>query len=322
MFLSCSHSLALKSAVCSLCLCERVYAAWISIIMVFCCVSPLSMGLFYSVNFSVLQQGPASKTCWRLALWVGGSCMQSTLWVAGFPPSPPVKTSVALLFCSLHFSFLLRFFTQFLRWGKNLRCGLFVLVWCRFSHVLGRFSYLHDSSLNCKGLSWYHVHSSACLAVHTNAIVTHWLPAHRMYIQGESLWAIWDVIVDTEAVRCSTASAFSCHMALAAASTGLSIFLFTVTSCLCLSCLSLPSVKITMLTSLEGAYWARVQLVIWEKWIRGFKMRWVLEIKEEVKWKAEWELSCLHLTFFFFFGTNPKFQPLEDSDLFLTCVHH
>lgn len=59
-------------------------------------------------------------------------------------------------FCSLYFS--LSFLCLFLQWGKNWRCGLFVLVWCRFSHVLGRPSYLHDSGLDSEGLSWYHIH--------------------------------------------------------------------------------------------------------------------------------------------------------------------
>lgn len=134
------------------------------------CVMPCSVDLCYrdpslftssAVVLAVRRQplssfhpGPASTACWRLALWVGGSCMRGTLWAACcwlFSPLNLCSFSPH----SLHFPFF--FLLLFCGGGKNLRCGLFVLVWCRFSHVLGRLSYLHDSSLDCEGLSWYRV---------------------------------------------------------------------------------------------------------------------------------------------------------------------
>ncbi len=134
-------------------------AAWISVIMISFYLSPLSRCASLTVSaaaFSVEAQ-PAQRVGDLLCGWETFACeTHSGPRAVGF--SPPLNLCSFSL-CSLHFSFFLPFFSQFLRWGKNLRCGLFVLVWCRFSHVLGRHSYLHDRSLDWEGLSWYHVRS-------------------------------------------------------------------------------------------------------------------------------------------------------------------
>lgn len=156
VFLSLSHSFAPKSTLHSPCLWDELQ-----------CGSPLSQS-FAAYLLSAawldllecvyLEAQPAR----RVGDWLGGweavaRKARSGPRAAGFSPS--VKSCVALLFARSIFlfrsvSFFFFFFlARFLRWGKNLRRGLFVLVWCRFSHVLGRFSYLHDSSLNCEGLS-------------------------------------------------------------------------------------------------------------------------------------------------------------------------
>lgn len=118
--------------------------------------------LVIQCQLQLSPSGPASTACWRLAQWVGGSCMRGTLWAACCGLCSPLNLCSVSLH-SLHFSFFLPFFSEFLRWGKILRCGLFILVWCWFSHVLGRISYLHDSSLDCERLSCAHGCPSHCL---------------------------------------------------------------------------------------------------------------------------------------------------------------
>lgn len=227
----------------------------------------------YVVSLSFLHPGPASTVCWRLALWVGGSCMRGTLWAACcwlFSPLNLCSFSPH----SLYFSFFLPLFSQFLRWRKNLRCGLFVLVWCRFSHVLGRISYLHDSSLDCEGLSWYHVHVCVRLAVHTEAdaarlasstenvyscIMCVWYSPSLLVLEQQSAWlpvhfpatALWS--------PASRDSSFPSPP-------------FSLTSCVCLVYVP-PRIKKKHANLVGRSVKPTTQLVIWEKWMREFEKR-------------------------------------------------
>lgn len=87
-------------------------------------VSPPSLWYSSSVSLSFLHQGPANTARWRLALWVGSSCMQGTLLAACCWLSHPFK-SLFKLFSSLTavFYYTCIFSPQFLWQWENLGVG-------------------------------------------------------------------------------------------------------------------------------------------------------------------------------------------------------
>lgn len=114
---------------------------------------------------------------------------------ARFPPS----FKSLYLFSSLTpFLYFPPLFSQFLWREKNRRRGLFVLVWCRFSHVLGTLSYRLDSSLVCKKLSWYYLQSCAQLSVQTDPIVTLWAQKMKIHI---CTWGLSLLILEQQSTR-------------------------------------------------------------------------------------------------------------------------
>lgn len=128
-------------------------------------------------SLALSAPGPGQRSVrWSRALWVGGGCMRGTLWAACcWLLSPLNLCSFSALLTP--FFFFLFFSPPFFSpsscgGGKNLQCGLFVLVWCRFSHVLGEPSYLRDSSLDCEGLSRRRVHVLVRRAAHAVATAT------------------------------------------------------------------------------------------------------------------------------------------------------
>lgn len=128
---------------------------------------------------------------------------------------------------------------------------------------------------------------------------------HRKCIFIPYVCAIQPVTINVGAAKCLTASAFPCHSALDHSIQRLIVPL-SLTSFVCLSCLCSFSEKNH--GDLAGRnVRTTIQLVIWWKWMRGFEKRGGLGRR-----------ICFHLTV----SANPKLQPMEDSDLLLTCVHH
>lgn len=141
------------------------------------------------------------------------------------------------------------------------------------------------------------------------------LLAQKMYIHG--VCACAPCIVNIGAAKCLTAIAFSCHTAsVSSIQRFICLFSFPLPHLMSVFVLFMSLLRENNHADLIGR--SVIQLVIWGKWIRGFKMRGGLGKRRGLseRQSGSWAVSI------WFFFTNPKLQPLEDSDLLLTCVHH
>lgn len=113
---------------------------------------------------------PASRTCWILAPWVGGSCTLSTLWAACcwlFPLSSNLRSSSVY---SLHFTFLLFFFSLSSCGGGKSYCAVY-LFWSGVGSHMSLADF-HTSMTVVWIARDYHdimFTRGACWALHTNA---------------------------------------------------------------------------------------------------------------------------------------------------------
>lgn len=156
----------------------------------------------HSSNF--LHLGPASTACWRLAQWVGGSCMRGTLWATCCGLRSPLNLcSVSLQ--SLHFSFFLPFSLSSCGEGKSYSV---VYLFC-----FGVGSHMSLAGFyTSMTVAWivrdYHAHTGIPLA-----ILHHYLPGGSKTYGYSFMCAVQPFIVNAGA-KCLAASAFPCHSAL------------------------------------------------------------------------------------------------------------
>lgn len=108
---------------------------------------------------------PASTACWRLAQWVGGSCMRGTLWAACCGLCPPLNPCSVSLH-SLHFSFFLPFSPSSCSEGKSY--GVVYLFWFGVGSHMSLAGF-HTTMTVAWIVRDYHVHMGVPLAVCINA---------------------------------------------------------------------------------------------------------------------------------------------------------